>query len=724
MRVGSRAALLWVLILGAGTAGAQDAPKYLSVENGTTYALSARDKALSARVPVRPEPKIALADLEVTVADVIVEGRHDPGLIACITPAEEFDGPGTPAIVLRVTCDHRRPDDYDVTVAVARARASAGSASAARQEEVQSPNPGEAAAALPAVQKIGLKLTRPVPALRAIAGQSVEQIVLWPGTTIRLAPSSLIISETSNRTLPVTFTATQVDTPTIDGRPVPGKLQFASATTDAQGHAELRLSVPERFPLGKAKTTVEIRSEDIAAPIYVAFDIATKLHVVYALAAIVAGLLLGFLTRTILKTWVDRGTAKIAALDLLEKMRTARDRWHAAGFRNAVDKLITTLEGDLAGADAAALKSAVTTTDAAFAVASAELQTRVAAVLASIETSAALTGSPSQFPQSVAAALTDASGAFASARLKVVGGDVDAGERAAQAALATLGPAVENAAADWRTSVQSALATLGGLAPLPPSLQPVLRTAVAGIAEQIAKLPAPSRAPNVATILEALHAIRFLGVHDLTQRVLTPMTILAADAIKVLRGAGASAPTVEAANRALARAIEADTDTTLAEPARVAGDLLKALQKDIAAAAAAAGVNVAVDLAAGGYVEAAAKVAGAGRLAAGSPVTSQPAAGAATTTLPPLTLPARLLPAVPVATREPVEVERARTFREIAAAKAGQFAIAAAGILAVGALALVPTFDGTWRGVLTAFLWGYAGDISVDALTDAAKKVK
>jgi hypothetical protein len=46
------------------------------------------------------------------------------------------------------------------------------------------------------------------------------------------------------------------------------------------------------------------------------------------------------------------------------------------------------------------------------------------------------------------------------------------------------------------------------------------------------------------------------------------------------------------------------------------------------------------------------------------------------------------------------------------------------GITAIGLLLLLPTFDGTWHGVLVAFFWGYAGDISIDALTDAAKKVK
>jgi hypothetical protein len=92
--------------------------------------------------------------------------------------------------------------------------------------------------------------------------------------------------------------------------------------------------------------------------------------------------------------------------------------------------------------------------------------------------------------------------------------------------------------------------------------------------------------------------------------------------------------------------------------------------------------------------------------------------------VPPLVFRARLVPVPSFGATEPVAVVRARTMWQIAAAKVTQFAVASVGITAVGLLLLLPTFDGTWQGVLGALLWGYAGDISVDALTDAAKKVK
>jgi len=35
---------------------------------------------------------------------------------------------------------------------------------------------------------------------------------------------------------------------------------------------------------------------------------------------------------------------------------------------------------------------------------------------------------------------------------------------------------------------------------------------------------------------------------------------------------------------------------------------------------------------------------------------------------------------------------------------------------------LYPGFDGTLRGLLTAFFWGYASDFSAEAITQAAKQ--
>jgi hypothetical protein len=704
-----------VLLLVAAPAPAQDAPKLLALEHGTTYALAAADRVLSARVPVRAEPKVTLANLELTIADVVVDGRHDPALLACVTPRKEFDTPGAPAIVLTVTCAHRRPDDYDVTIAVLAAAPAKPARPQTRQTSAPAPVP----------QKLALKLTRPTPTLRAISAQAVERTVIWGDNISGPSPSRLIISDTSNRTLPLTFTAAQVDNATQGTRSVAGKLAFEPATTDANGRAELALSIADPFPLGTSKTTVEIRSNDLAAPIYVAYEIATRLHWGYVVAAILIGLGLGFLTRTVLKTIVERGAAKVAALDFLDKLSVARARWNQTIFRTAVNRIASTLEDAIRTADAATLKTRVTEADAAFVLAKTALEADVAEILGSIATTTQLTTSPGRFPGAVATALGRAATDLAAAKQRVVGGEVDAGKEAADKITAALAGNVENESAAWRTRLQSALQALDTLTRLPPALQSALTSGLATVRTQIAKAPAPSLSPDIAAILESSHAIAFLAGHDLTEAVLKPLADSAGRAVKILADAGVPAPTIDAASTMLLRAIDDDADTTLEGPAAAAGELVRLLRQEIADAAAAAKVNVSAELAEGRYLDAAAAVADSTRAAAGTGRRPDPeVAGGRAASVPPLVFRARLVPVPSFGANEPIELARARTVFQIAAAKLAQFAVASIGITAVGLLMLLPTFDGTWQGVLAALFWGYAGDISVDALTDAAKKVK
>ena len=705
-----------VLLLVASPASAQDAPKLLALEHGTSYALAAGDKSLSARIPVRAEPKVSLANLEVAVADVVVDGRRDPALFACVTLRKEFDSPGAPAIVLTVTCSHRRPDDYDVTIAV---RTAPPAKPARAQTKAQTSAPA------PVPQKLALKLTRPVSSLRAISAQAVERTVIWRDNISGPSPSRLIISETSNRTLPLTFTAAQVDNATRGIRSVGGKLAFAPATTDANGRAELALSIAEPFPLGTSKTTVEIRSNDLAAPIYVAYEIATRLHWGYVVAAILIGLGLGFLTRTVLKTIVERGAAKVAALDLLDKLSVARARWNQATFRTAVAGITSTLEDAIRTADVATLKTSVTGADAAFVLAKTALEEDVAEILGSIATTTRLTTSPGRFPSAVATALDRAATHFAAAKQQVLRGDVDAGKAAADKITAALAANVQSESAAWRTRLQSALPTLDTLTPLPPALQAALTSGLATVRAQMAKAPGPSLSSDIAANLESSHAIAFLAGHDLAQGVLKPLADTAGRVVKILADAGVPAPKTDAASTTLLRAIGDDADTTLEAPAVAATDLVRVLRQEIADAAAAAKVDVSAALAEGRVLDAAAAIADSKRLAAGTAQRPDPAvAGRPAASVPPLVFRARLVPVPSFGASEPIDVARARTVFQIAAAKLAQFAVAAVGITAVGLLMLLPTFDGTWQGVLAALFWGYAGDISVDALTDAAKKVK
>jgi hypothetical protein len=73
--------------------------------------------------------------------------------------------------------------------------------------------------------------------------------------------------------------------------------------------------------------------------------------------------------------------------------------------------------------------------------------------------------------------------------------------------------------------------------------------------------------------------------------------------------------------------------------------------------------------------------------------------------------------AMPGASYDPIAIAAARTWRQIVIAKAAQSLGISLLLALAGLLALTPGFDGTWRGLLAAFFWGYASDISADALT-------
>src|SRR5262249_26694165 len=163
----------------------------------------------------------------------------------------------------------------------------------------------------------------------------------------------------------------------------------------------------------------------------------------------------------------------------------------------------------------------------AFVIASTDLQQRIATLLGSIETAAALTSSPTEFPRGIADALTTAAQSLAAARMQVVQGDVDAGRLALQTATTALGQTVEEKTPEWRTSLQAALTPMSSLPPVPPPLQTALKATLIALADQISRLPAASRTPNVATILDAVHAIQFIADHDLEQRVLVPLATVA-----------------------------------------------------------------------------------------------------------------------------------------------------------------------------------------------------
>jgi predicted anti-sigma-YlaC factor YlaD len=71
-----------------------------------------------------------------------------------------------------------------------------------------------------------------------------------------------------------------------------------------------------------------------------------------------------------------------------------------------------------------------------------------------------------------------------------------------------------------------------------------------------------------------------------------------------------------------------------------------------------------------------------------------------------------------------LEALRARTWRELAAARALRFTIASVLILGVGYALFAGKFVGNWNDIMAIFVWAFTANISVDAVMESVRPVK
>jgi hypothetical protein len=651
-------------------------PSFVKPLFGLSYTLMpAGGHRFAARVPVAYDkdakgvPQIAIATVHVSSPK-----GSDPSWATCIKSGFHRPEGTTLALLITSTCEALPPATYEVTSAI----------TAADKQQL-----------------LVLQVTRPAGELRPLATQTVLRVDSLRAVTTE--PAALMLTETSRRTPLTNISAIRVDDVKVGDWPVGGDIKFDHGETDKDGNATLGLHLVGHFPYGKAKTTVAIRANELPTTVYVAYEIHNLLHWWLLFPAIFVGLILGYLTRTVLKRFLDGRSARIAALDLLEKMKRERGRSHDPAFVSAVDPLIAQIETALGGPAAQLTAAVVTATDTSFNKAFADLQQRIVETNRAIDTASASLPASLDFPAAIVAAIKTAELAFAAAHVLANGGDPTAASGALVTATNALNTDVDNAAATWRVDVQGAVAT-PIQNPLPGNLSAAFAAAIATINTQLAGLLAVL-GKDAATILNAVRPVRSAIRHDLMEGVVDRLITYAVATINTLKQKGASTQKSEAALKAFQSAIQSDVDTTLQPFVDALDPLLAALAADKAAAAAIAPVSFAAMAGVAGADFGAATIAAllpTGLMRAATPVFASAVA----------------------VQYDPISVARKRTFREIAVAQLASFVMASIGITIAGMLFLLATFDGTWRGLLAAVFWGYAGDISVDALTDAAKKVK
>ncbi|HXH93351.1 MAG TPA: hypothetical protein VNN25_17340 [Thermoanaerobaculia bacterium] len=688
MNARTRACFLAVLILCAFRVFA-DEPAIIKPMFGLNYTLGpVRNSSgwMAARIPITIE-KDAKKTIAIETTYVTTTASVNASWAQCVRTGFSRPPGTTLAILITSTCANLGPATYEVNVAVT--------------SEKQ-------------VQRLVFQITRPVGELRPLTTQIVDRTDSI--ACIEIAPKELIVVETGARTPLTNVSASRIENLAIDGKAIDGDLKFGNANADSRGVARLPVTLSGHFPNGVAKTTVMIRANELAAPVFVTYEIHARFHPWLLFLAILIGLLLGYAMRTLLVRFVESRTAYIAALDLRDKIDSEKKKYSDPTFIGIVDPLLTRLR-DAIDKRPVDLTAIVNDIKEKYNAAVSTLQDKIKAVRAAFDASVSLL-SPDDFPPDIAKALTEAQQTIDEAR-KLVDSDPTGAQNELTQATANLQADVDSAAAGWRVEMQVALAD-AVRSPLPPNFDEPFRSALATLKTGLEQLPI-GQSKDTVTILSAVHGLQFTLRFNLVKRVLDPMQTYGQSVIDVLKQKSEPVAGSEAALQAFAAA---NGPAPLAQ----LDALLSALAADIKAAGDKNGVNVQNDLAAGKYLEAARAAVKQPPIAAigslpGTLATPLAAAGEAFP-VSGLQFVQRAFPHAQLALPDTDTIERQRSVWEIAAAKLARFAISALGISMAGLLVLLPAFDGTWRGLLTGLFWGYAGDISVDALTEAAKKYR
>jgi hypothetical protein len=717
------------IVLAMSAAAAADTPaqqqterpraKYVTPDFGNAYTFTeAITKKLGVLVSVTPEANVMFKNLKASVTAVAVGNSIDGAKLEHFTAALLSPAQATPQIMITTDEAALTPGVYTVTVEIAQDPQKPAALSPPKKAKASDPEP-----AVPLPQRLALQLTMPAAEVKAPSAQTIDLVRYCFRCPADRYPV-LHVQESGNH-IGLTAEVRQNDKMTAtDGSVIDATIRSVRAIPikrNQVGDIPLMIENEGELPLGKASTTVAITSNELAASIQVPYEIRVRLAEWLLLPAILAGLGFGFLLRVLLKGLIERDTAMVSAYDLLQAIKSAAGRERDGVFRKNVDKVRGDIVEALTG-DAATITAAVTAGKAALDEAKKDLVKRLDDLANDVARMESMTKAADKFMATIAGALRRADQRLASVRSKLTQRDAAAGSAELAALKDDLASDVKTAAADWAAELQNAIARIQQFPPLPPPYPALLKTAVEQLAAKVNIIAGQS----LEAMLDAINDAQFLALHAIEIPIFTPLAGYGASVAQELGDRGSA---IEKAAQVLEQALAGDEPHTPAPSVEALDKLLQKMRDTIVAVAKLGpdeqrgAINELVT--AGKYLEAAASISageivaekaiaqGAVPMLASEQAAAQPWWGVVVSAP----------PGAAAMTEDWVSAGKWSRLSLAVARALNSFSIAVL-LALVGFAFLLPTFDGTLRGILTAFFWGYASDFSADAITTAAKQVK
>lgn len=734
-----RAILIWLGLASAAAAQTQLA----ALDHGSVYEMSWDGRSWSAVVYITPAKGIT--SLSLAISGVTAGTRSNPAWLSAFT-AQPYPSSGSIRAINLSTLTGRdlAKGTYDVGVELR-------SGEMREVKTIQMTIPGAAIAAQPLV-----------------VSRSIAWLV-FPADSETLPP--LPVRETGKRSF-ARIVIQQSDKAIDSEGTHSGTLVFDPAkqsqnvTADKKAFlvpsgqpADLPYSVEGEFPVGSAKLNLGIYSDQLDSVVTVPVEVRT--HVTrWALGfMVVFGLVLGFLTRGIIKQRLEFSQARRQALDEASKLKSARDGVPDKAFRKKVDvaekKVLEAIENARIGSEAD-LKTAVEAAETELKEAVTGLNSAAADEEKALKELRDFLETGWTLPLEFRAALDTLSSEARRAGELLENSNPTAAQSLRKLAENRLRGLLIEAMPAWQSDMQLWRDIFQAISRLAED-GVVVQTKLQEFRDAIGKAAAPATSAVLPDLSKSLDAI-----HDVTQKALAlarylrnamvstfdqmhapfqdplfgdlPIWKMAGSDTRQLSEAlpdqiadletpdkelAASADALRAewrrclvAENAPQSALDLYDKGEYIEPARAAAQARRERRKHAAKAAGGmvrefmkeGGVDLFEEAGAGGREEA-------GRISPRFPTTGAGPARrqAVETAAPKLDVPAA------------IRLLKARTLRELYATQLSMGIISTIGLAVVGYFVFADNWSGTSADMLKAFFWGFTTDIGLDALINAGK---
>jgi hypothetical protein len=280
-----------------------------------------RDRGV-ARVPVELGPRVRARRVSAQLTSVSIGQTEDRRLhrrlSARFVPAVNGHGP---AISVRAELGRLRPGTFNLVVTLIGRRAG---------RRVR--------------QQVDLSLILVPAKLREPAALDLRHLAGLVGTDP--ANKSLYLAEISGRSR-LSHVVVEQDTSTASG-----VVSFPSNTTIRPGDvARLTPTLQGHFPIGTTTGTLQVRARELEQPVTVSFAVVTERSKWWIVVVALIGIVLGWVTRVLVRDQVARSTARLEALRLLRTIEEELGRRVDGGFQDRAGGLHQRLKVAISDSD-------------------------------------------------------------------------------------------------------------------------------------------------------------------------------------------------------------------------------------------------------------------------------------------------------------------------------------------------------------------------------------